>query len=247
MPVFIQKLIIFSRFFGIPAARNHWNLSLVVNRFYEFFAVITFVCNDITVLQTEGHHQVFDRFVITDLTTCQINFNRNIRRIDYGMDLGGISTLRTTNLLLFRLPFPPTPYWCTRIYVPSIINSSSSMSRVKFKMIFSHNPRFVHLEYRLYTLLHEPNRSGKSYHGAPVFSIQMIALIIIRLPLAGRPFPSKRSGGIKSLICFHYSSVISCLFIIPISMPDAETILISVVLLVFNFYRHPLDFCNTIL
>ena len=120
MPVFIQKLIIFSRFFGIPAARNHWNPSLAVNRFYEFFTVVTLVCKDITVLQIEGHHQFFSRFVITDLTACQINFNRITQRIDYGVDLGGISTSRTTNSLLFRPPFPPAPCWCTRIYVPSI-------------------------------------------------------------------------------------------------------------------------------
>lgn len=158
MPVFIQELIIFSRFFGIPATRNYWNSSLAVNRFYEFFTVIAFVCKDITILQIEGHHQFFGRFVITDLTACQIDFNRITQRIEYGMDLGGISTSRTTNSLLFRPPLSA----CT-VFVYSDIcainhHFSLSRSRVKFKKIFSHKPRFVHLEYRLYTLFHEPNR-----------------------------------------------------------------------------------------
>ena len=55
-------------------------------------------------------------------------------------------------------------------------------------------------------------RSGKSRHGIPVFSPYRIALSISRLLLPGRPPCGFFSGGNKSLILFHYLSLISCLF-----------------------------------
>ena len=109
----------------------------------------------------------------------------------------------------------------------------------QLQKIFSQIPRFVHREYRLYTLFQEPNRSGKSRQGAPVFAIQMMALIIIRLSLAGRPFPPERSGGTKSLILSHYSSVISCRLIMTLSMPDPLTFLVSVILSLFYILQTP--------
>ena len=239
MPVFVQALVIRSGLFGILATGNDWETTLFSDRIDKFLAVISFICEHIAVLQIEQGDQISGWRVITDLATRQMNLNRITQGIDYGMDLRGISTSRTTNSLFFAPPFPPAPCWWTRTYDPSIIYSSLSWSFDNSKKIFSQIPRFVHREYRLYTLFHEPKRSGKSRQGAPVLTIQRIALIIIRLSLAGRPFPPARSGGTKSLILSHCSSVISCRLIILISMSDSFLLHVSVSLSVLYILQTP--------
>ena len=239
MPVLIQALVIRSGLSGIPAAGNDWNTAPVSDRVNKFLAVISLICEHITVLQVERGDQISGRRVITDLSARQINFDGVTKGIDYGMDLRGISTSRTTNSLFFVPPFPPEPCWWTRTYDPSIIYSSLSWSFDSSKKIFSQMPRFVHLEYRLYTLFQDPNRSGKSRQGAPVFRIQIIALIIIRFSLAGRPFPPECSGGTKSLIMSHCSSDISCRLIMTLSMPDLLVLLVSVILSMFYNLQTP--------
>ena len=239
MPVFVQALVIRSGLFGILATGNDWETSLFSDRIDKFLAVISFICEHIAVLQIEHRDQIYSRRVITDLATRQMNLNRITQGIDYGMDLRGISTSRTTNSLFFAPPFPPAPCWWTRTYDPSIIYSSLSWSFDNSKKIFSQIPRFVHREYRLYTLFQDPNRSGKSRQGAPVFTIQMIALIIIRLSLAGRPFPPARSCGTKSLILSHCSSDISCRLIIKSSMTGLMLTLVSVTLSVLYILQTP--------
>ena len=239
MPVLIQTLVIYSGLFGIPAAGNDRNTSLISDRICKFLAVISLICEHITVLQIKRGDQISGRRVITDLPARQINLDWVAQGIDYGMDLRGISTSRTTNSLFFMPPFPPEPCWWTRTYDPSIIYSSLSWSFASSKKIFSQMPRFVHLEYRLYTLFQDPNRSGKSRQGAPVFRIQMMALIITRLSLAGRPFPPERSGGTMSLILSHCSSVISCRFIILFSMTVLFTSCVSVSLSVLYNLQTP--------
>ena len=239
MPVLIQALIIYSGLFGVATAWNNRNAALIFDCFNEFFAIIPLICEDITVLQIERCDQISRRRVIADLPARQINLDRIAQSINYGMDLRGISTSRTTNSLFFSPPFPPAPCWCTRIYDPSIIYASLSWSFASSKKIFSQMPRFVHLEYLLYALFQDPNRSGKSRQGAPVFKIQMIALTIIRLSLAGRPFPPECSGGTKSLILSHCSSVISCRLIIRSSMTVLIVLLVSVILTMFYILQTP--------
>ena len=244
VPVLIQALVIRSGLSGIPAAGNDRNTTLVSDRVNKFLAVISLICEHITILQIERGDQISGRRVITDLPACQINLDGVAQGIDYGMDLRGISTSRTTNSLFFAPPFPPEPCWWTRIYDPSIIYSSLSWSFDSSKKIFSQIPCFVHLEYRLYTLFQDPNRSGKSRQGAPVFRIQMIALIMIRFSLAGRPFPPECSGGTKSLIRSHCSSVISCRFIMSLSMPDPLIFMVAVILTMFYILQTPSSLIN---
>jgi hypothetical protein len=239
MPVLIQTLVIYSGLFGVPTAWNNRNTTLIFDRIDEFFAVIPLIGEHITVLQIEQGDQIFGWRIITDLPASQINLDWIAQGIDYGMDFRGISTSRTTNSLLLVPPFPPDPCWWTRTYDPSIIYSSLSWSLDSSKKIFSQIPRFVHLEYRLYALFQGPNRSGKSRQGAPVFRIQMMALIIIRLSLAGRPFPPERSGGTKSLILSHCSSDISCRLIIRSSMTVLLLTLVSVILSVYYILQTP--------
>ena len=239
MSILIQALVIRSGLFCIPAAGNDRNTALVCDRSNKILAVVSLICEHITVLQIESGDQISGRCVITNLSTRQINLDWIAQSIDYGMDLRGISTSRTTNSLFFSPPFPPEPCWWTRTYDPSIIYSSLSWSFDSSKKIFSQMPRFVHREYRLYTLFQEPNRSGKSRQGAPVFTTQMMALIIIRLSLAGRPFPPEISGGTKSLILFHCSSVISCRFIILFSMTVLFISCVSVSLSVHYILQTP--------
>jgi len=109
MPVLIQTLVIHSGLSGIPAAGNDWNTALGSDRIYKFLAVISLICEHITVLQIECRNQVSGRRVITDLPARQINLDWITQGIDYGMDLRGISTSRTTNPLFFVPPFPPEP------------------------------------------------------------------------------------------------------------------------------------------
>ena len=246
VPVFVQVLVIHSWLFSILSAGNNRNSAFIFDRINELFAVISLISEHITVFQIEQGDQIFGRRVITDLPARQINLDRIAQSINYGMDLRGISTSRTTNSLFFSPPFPPAPCWCTRIYEPSIIYSSLSWSFASSKKIFSQMPRFVQREYRLYTLFQDPNRSGKSRQGAPVFKIQMIALIIIRLSLAGRPFPPERSGGTKSLILSHCSSVISCRLIMLLIMTDLFLSCVSVSLSVLYILQTLSRVFNTI-
>ena len=239
MPILIQALVIRSGLFSILTAGNDRKTALVSDRIDKFLAVVSLICEYITVLQIERGDQISGRRVITDLPARQIYLDWVAQGIDYGMDLRGISTSRTTNSLFFVPPFPPEPCWWTRTYDPSIIYSSLSWSFDSSKKIFSQMPRFVHREYRLYTLFQEPNRSGKSRQGAPVFTIQMMALIIIRLSLAGRPFLPEYSGGTMSLILSHCSSVISCRLIMSLSMPDPLAFLVSVFLSLFYILQTP--------
>ena len=239
MPVLVQALVIYSGVSSIFTAGNDWYTSLIPNRINKIFTVIPLVCEHIAVLQIKHCDQISGRQVITYLATRQMNLDWITQSINYGMDLRGISTSRTTNSLFFSPPFPPEPCWWTRTYDPSIIYPSLSWSFDSSKKIFSQMPRFVHLEYRLYTLFQDPNRSGKSRQGAPVFRIQMIALIIIRLSLAGRPFPPDCSGGTKFLILSHCSSVISCRLIMLLSMPVLLVLMVSVNLSLFYILQTP--------
>lgn len=242
VPVLVQVLVIRSRFSGIPSAGNNWNAALVFDRIHEVFAVISLISEHIAVLQIKQGNQIFCGCIVTDLPTCQMYLDRVTQCVDYGMDLRGISTSRTTNSLFFMPPFPPEPCWWTRTYDPSIIYYSLSWSLDNSRKIFSQMPRLYHLEYRLYTLFHDPYRSGKSRQGAPVFRIQITALIIIRLSLAGRPFPPDRSGGTKSLILSHCSSVISCRLIIFKSMPEQLIRMVSVILTILYILQTPYSF-----
>ena len=148
MPVFVQALVIRSGLFGILATGNDWETSLFSDRIDKFLAVISFICEHIAVLQVEQGDQISGWRVFSDLPARQINLDWIAQSIDYGMDLRGISTSRTTNSLFFSPPFPPEPCWCTRTYDPSIIYSSLSWSFASSKKIFSQIPRFVHREYR---------------------------------------------------------------------------------------------------
>ena len=239
MPVFIDAFVICSGFLGIPTAWYNSNSPFISDRIDELFAVIPFISEHIAVFQIKQSDQFFGRRMITHLAARQIDIDWVAQSIHYGMDLRGISTSRTTNSLFLMPPFPPDPCWWTRMYDPSIIYCSTSWSLDSSKKIFSQIPRFVHREYRLYTLFQDPKRSGKSRHGAPVFRIQMMALIIILLSLAGRPFPPEYSGGTKSLILSHCSSVTSCRLIIKSSMTDTPLSLVSVTLSVLYILQTP--------
>lgn len=105
MPVFIQALVICSGVFSIPSTGNHRNATLRADRIDEFLAVISFICKHITVLQIESGDQITGWRIITDLSARQINLDRVTQRVNYGMNLRGISTSRTTNPLLFSPPF----------------------------------------------------------------------------------------------------------------------------------------------
>ena len=73
-----------------------------------------------------------------------------------------------------------------------------------------------HFRKRLYTVCHEPYRSGSSLHGAPPLAIHSIPFIALQLShFAGRPrFPCFGcSGGSISLIRFHSLSVSSYRFV----------------------------------
>ena len=239
MPIFVQMFVVRSGILGILAAWYYRNPALVFDGTHKFFAVIALIGEHIAVFQVEQRNQIFGWRIITDLPARQVNLDRIAQSVHYGMDLRGISTSRTTNSLFFVPPFPPEPCWWTRTYDPSIIYSSLSWSFDSSKNIFSQMPRFVHREYRLYTLFQDPYRSGKSRQGAPVFRIQIMALTIIRLSLAGRPFPPDRSGGTKSLILSHCSSVISCRLIIASSMTVLIAPLVSVILSVLYILQTP--------
>jgi len=235
--ILVQALIIFSRLSGIPTAGNHRLSALGLYGGHQILSVISLVGKHITVFQIKTCYQFLGRLVVAYLATRQVNPYRIAQCIHYGMDLGGISTSRTTNPLFFVPPFPPEPCWCTRTYDPSIISSSSSRSLDSPSKSFSHSPRLVHRVYRLYALLQGPYRSGKSRQGAPVFSIQMTALIISRLSLAGRPFLPERSRGNRSLIRSHCSSVNSCRFIMSSSMTGCAFLQVSGTLSVYFFLR----------
>lgn len=244
MAVLVQVLIIRSGLFSVPTAGNNRNSALIFDRINEIFTVIALISEHITVLQIKKGGLILSWRIITDLPTCQINCDRIAQGINYGMvDLRGISTSRTTNSLFFSPPFPPEPCWWTRTYEPSIIYSSLSWSLswsfASSKKIISQMPRLLHREYRLYTLFQDPNRSGKFRQGAPFFRTQMTALIIIRLSVAGRPFPPELSGGTKTLIRSHCSSVISCRLIIFKSMPEQLIRMVSVILTVLYILQTP--------
>jgi hypothetical protein len=230
IPILVQKMVVVSWVSGIAATGYHGCSSLFSDGFHKFLAVITFIGDHITVFQVEGSDQSLGRRIVADLPACQIDPDRVAQSVDYGMDLGGTSTSRMTNSLPFCPPFPPAACWWTLMYVPSIIISSLSRSLDNSRKTFSQIPRLLHLENRQYALCHEPNRSGRSRQGAPVFRTQMIALIIVRLSLAGRPFPPDRSGGTMSLIRSHCSSLISCLLIILPSMTQHCYLSVSVIL-----------------
>ena len=235
--ILVQAFIIFSRLSGIPTTGYDRLSAFGPDGSHQILAVVSLVGKHITVFQIKTCYQFLGRLVVAYLATRQVNPYRIAQCVYYGMDLGGISTSRTTNPLFFVPPFPPEPCWCTRTYDPSIINSSSSRSPDNSCRIFSHSPRLVQRVYRLYALLQNPYRSGKSRQGAPVFSIQMTALIISRLSLAGRPFLPERSGGNRSLIRSHCSSVNSCRFIMSSSMTGCAFLQVSGTLSVYFFLR----------
>ena len=242
IPILVQKTIVVSWISGIAATGYHRYSSLFSDGRHKFLAIISFVGDYIAVFQIESRHQFLSRRIIADLPAGQIHSDRIAQSVDYGMDLGGTSTSRTTNSLFFCPPFPPAACWWTLMYVPSIIISSLSRSLDNSRKTFSQIPRLPHRENRLYALCHEPNRSGRSRQGAPVFRTQMIALIIMRLSLAGRPFPPDRSGGTRFLIRSHCSSLISCLLIILSSMTQHCCPSVSVILsIIYILQTHPLS------
>lgn len=248
MPIFVQVFVVRSGILGVLAAWHNRSTTLFFDCAHKFLAVITLIGEHVAVFQIEQRNQIFGWRIITDLPARQVNLDRVAQSVHYSMDFRGISTSRTTYSLFFVPPFPPEPCWWTRTYEPSIIYSSLSWSFDSSKNIFSQMPRFVHREYRLYTLFQDPNRSGKSRQGAPVFRIQIMALIIIRLSLAGRPFPPDRSGGTISLILSHCSSVISCRSIISSSMTVLIAPLVSVILSIHYNLQTPssviIDLCR---
>ena len=103
---------------------------------------------------------------------------------------------------------PLACWWTLNVVLSSIsIVSSTRSYSIRAERIRSHTPTFVHARNRLYTLCHNPNRSGRSRHGIPVFSQYRIALSISRLLFPGRPPCGFLSEGNRFLILFHCCSL----------------------------------------
>lgn len=131
-----RALVIYSGISSIFTAGNDRYTSLIPNHINKIFTVIPLVCEHVAVLQIKHRDQISGRQVIAYLATRQMNLDWITQSIDYGMDLRGKSTSRTTNSLFFSPPFPPEPCWWTRTYDPSIIYSSLSWSFASSKDLF---------------------------------------------------------------------------------------------------------------
>jgi hypothetical protein len=92
--------------------------------------------------------------------------------------------------------------------VASIMYVSASCSRASSSKRCFHVPRFCQRAKRVYTDCQGPKRSGKSRHGAPVRTIQSIALTIVRWLFEGGPM-APRSGGSRPEMRSHCSSLSS--------------------------------------
>ena len=105
-------------------------------------------------------------------------------------------------------------------------SSNTSIVLTLEKEVFNQMPVLIQ------ALVIQSGFSGISAAGNDWYTslIPMIALIIIRLSLAGRPFPLERSGGTMSLILSHCSSAISCRLIMVLSMPYPPCLWVSVIL-----------------
>ena len=71
VPILIQALVIHSGLFGILTAGNDRKTALVSDRIDKFLAVVSLICEYITVLQIERGDQISGRRVITNLPTRQ--------------------------------------------------------------------------------------------------------------------------------------------------------------------------------
>lgn len=94
-------------------------------------------------------------------------------------------TLPQCLVMLFP-PFAPAACWCARITVRSTLCFSQSIwpwasaCCCRASSACCHTPALTHRYNRLATVLHGPEKSGRSLHGAPVRRIQRIPLRIRR-------------------------------------------------------------------
>ena len=128
MAVFIKTFIIHSSLFGVLAAWYNGSSAFLSDGINQCLAVISLICKHMTVFQIKQGDQIPCWRMVANFSSRQMDLYGIAQSVHYGMDLGGISTSRTTNSLFFVPPFPPLPCWWTRMYEPSIMYSSSSRS-----------------------------------------------------------------------------------------------------------------------
>lgn len=97
--------------------------------------------------------------------------------------------------------------WCAWTMESSNDSSSSSSSRLRTRKILSRMPSSIYFGSGCEQSPPGLYRSGRSRQGVPLRAIQMIPLWITRLLFRGRPCLLVFSGGRRSLMRFHSSSV----------------------------------------
>ena len=142
------------------------------------------------------------RFVL--LAWRELDVERPALRVDEGVDLRGESTSRTTQRIADDPPFPPAASWWARTIEASMMTPSSSASIWSALKIAAQCPRSDQFENRLYTVFHDPKRSGRSRHGMPVFARYSTASMKVRSSSFGSG-PGR--DGTSSRIIAHWASV----------------------------------------
>lgn len=135
---------------------------------------------------------------------CELDVDRASFRVDEGVDFRGEATSRVTQCIAEDPPFPPAASWCARTTEASMMTPSSSVSSCNALKIAAQCPRWDQLENRLNTVFHEPNRSGRSRQGTPVFARYNTASMKVRSSSVGR---GPRRDGTTRLTMAHCGSV----------------------------------------
>ena len=151
--------------------------------------------------------QRLDESYFVGAGACSVNSERKTMAVDEDHDLRPLSAFGLANLF--------TPFLAVA-NVPSAMDSSRhtrpwrSSFRSKRPQAFSQTPASVHFWRRRQQVVAEGNRSGRSFHLAPLRRIQMIPSTHGRDATTGRPplGPTGVSGN-RSLINCHCSSVSS--------------------------------------
>jgi len=211
----LAPILCFRFLSSLSVRRYHFNSALFKKLLIKLVTVIRLIPNQFIrcVFRKTAVYGCFNKLYFMGRSAFNVSGDRNTRSVCDCHDLGAFAALcladsKTPFFAGAKLPSMNA----SRISIlPRSYRSSASCWAIRLN-----TPIFTHFWNHLWHVWYGGYRWGKSFHGAPVRSIQRMPLSTCLWSLGGRPLGSL--GGVNSLIIgsirFHCSFVMSILIIL---------------------------------